>query len=264
MSGAAGGGPFSRYVALGDSSTEGLDDPYEKGPGYRGWADRLARRLADLNPDLGYANLAVRGRLTHQVHEQQLGPALALEPDLATVVAGMNDLLRPGFDLDTVAGHLEAMQLALVAAGATVVSCTYPDPSPFMPIARPVRARFLALNDALREGSARSGALLVDLGRHPAASDPRLWSVDRLHANPDGHARIAHAVAHALGLPGADGSWADPLPPVPIARRHERVAAELVWAGRYFVPWLVRRARGRSSGDGVTAKRPRLEPLGPP
>src|SRR6185295_7183943 len=36
---------FRRYVALGDSSTEGLDDPDPRG-GYRGWANRLADWIA--------------------------------------------------------------------------------------------------------------------------------------------------------------------------------------------------------------------------
>jgi len=38
---------FERYVALGDSTTEGLEDPDGRG-GYRGWADRLAERVASV------------------------------------------------------------------------------------------------------------------------------------------------------------------------------------------------------------------------
>ncbi|MCW3005044.1 MAG: putative GDSL-like lipase [Conexibacter sp.] len=82
--------PWSRYVAVGDSTSEGLDDPHPDGSGYRGWTDRLAERLAELNPHLLYANLAVRGKLARQVREEQLEPALALAPDLATVVAGIS------------------------------------------------------------------------------------------------------------------------------------------------------------------------------
>src|SRR3954466_9574620 len=91
---------FHRYVALGDSGTEGVgDEPHPDGS-ERGWADRLAAILAEKNPQLLYAHLAVRGRLTAQIHEEQLGPALALEPDLATVMAGLNDIIRPRHDLD--------------------------------------------------------------------------------------------------------------------------------------------------------------------
>jgi lysophospholipase L1-like esterase len=253
--------PYSRYVAIGDSTTEGLDDPYPGGRGYRGWADRLAGRLATLNPGLRYANLAVRGRLAGQVHAEQLPAATALEPDVATVVAGLNDALRRGFDLEATAGHLEAMIGALRHSGATVVTFTFPDPAPVMPIARLARPRLQALNERLRTIAAETGALVVDLEHQPFASDPRLWSVDRLHANSLGHERIADAIAHTLQLPGADDAWARALPAAPRRRPHQVAAAELTWSGRYFVPWLYRRARGRSSGDGVTAKRPDLAPF---
>ncbi|MBI0296471.1 SGNH/GDSL hydrolase family protein, partial [Streptomyces sp. PRKS01-29] len=93
---------YSRYVALGDSQTEGLGDGDDT-TGLRGFADRLAEHLALGNPHFTYANLAVRGRLAAQVHAEQLAPALALRPDLATVVAGVNDFLRPRFDADHVA-----------------------------------------------------------------------------------------------------------------------------------------------------------------
>jgi lysophospholipase L1-like esterase len=249
-----------RYVAIGDSTTEGLDDPYPDG-GYRGWADRLAGRLAEFEPDLAYANLAIRGRLAAQVHAEQLEPALALQPDLVTVVAGLNDTLRRGFDLAATAGHLDAMLERLRATGATVLTFTFPDPAPVMPIARLARPRLQALNARLRAGAERTGAIVLDLERHPFASDPRLWSVDRLHANTLGHARIAAGLEHALGLPGADPAWDEPLPAAARRPPHRVVAAELAWSGRYFVPWLVRRARGRSSGDGVTAKRPDLAPF---
>jgi lysophospholipase L1-like esterase len=252
---------FQRYVAIGDSTTEGLDDPYPDGRGYRGWADRLAGRLAELEPDLAYANLAIRGRLAAQVHHEQLEPALALQPDLVTVVAGLNDALRRGFVLDNTAGHLEAMLERLRATGATVLTFTFPDPAPVMPIARLARARLQALNARLRAAADRTGAIVLDLERHPFASDPRLWSVDRLHANTLGHARIAAGLEHALELPGADPAWDEPLPAVARRGPHQVVAAELAWSGRYLVPWLVRRARGRSSGDGVTAKRPDLAPF---
>ncbi len=124
--------PFSRYVALGDSQTEGVGDGDDV-TGLRGWADRLAEHMARHHSGLLYANLAVRGRLAGQVHAEQLAPALALRPDLATVVAGVNDLLRPRFDADEVAGHLEAMFAALTARGTRVATLTFPDASPHWP-----------------------------------------------------------------------------------------------------------------------------------
>ena len=250
---------FSRYVALGDSTTEGMDDPRTDGT-YRGWADRLAERLAVENPDLLYANLAVRGRRIHQVRDEQLAPALALRPDFATVVAGLNDLLRRHYDPDATAGHLEAMLRALRDQGATVLTFTLPDLSSVMPLARLVRARLFAYNEAIRVIGQRTSAIVVDIAAEPVALDPRLWSVDRLHASTLGHERIAAALAHAIGLE-PERSWVDPLPPVPPRRPHALVAAELMWAQRYFTPWVVRRLRGRSSGDGRECKRPELTPV---
>jgi lysophospholipase L1-like esterase len=248
---------YRRFVALGDSTTEGLMDLYPDG-GLRGWADRLALRLAELEPDLRYANLAVRGKLARQVRADQLEPALALEPDLLSVLAGLNDMLRKNCDVAAVAGEIEAIVVAARSAGADVLTFTLPDPVQVNPLARNAAVRLARLNAAVRELSARHGAFVVDLERHPVASDPRLWDVDRLHANPEGHRRIAAAAAHALGLPDADEAWSAAFPD-PFARRS--AVSHVVWARRYFAPWLIRRLRGRSSGDGRVAKRPQLEPV---
>lgn len=251
---------FERYVALGDSTVEGLDDPDGRG-GYRGWANRLAERIAREQGELRYANLAVRGRKTREVVDEQLETALAMKPDLAAVVAGTNDILRPAFDPEEVARDIERMQHALIEGGATVFSFTLPDLTSVMPLARPLRERIRRFARALVEASARSGAIVIDFTTHPVASDPRLWSEDRLHANSLGHARIANALAHALSLPGAGSEWAMALPARGPRGLSRALTAELLWGRRYLLPWLWRHARGRSSGDGCRPKRPRLELL---
>lgn len=87
---------FTRYVALGDSFTEGVGDPDPRHPnGLRGWADRVAEQLAARSAHFGYANLAIRGRLLGPIVDEQVDAAVALEPDLVTVYAGGNDLMRP-------------------------------------------------------------------------------------------------------------------------------------------------------------------------
>jgi lysophospholipase L1-like esterase len=251
---------FSRFVALGDSQTEGLNDGDDT-RGYRGWADRLAEQLAVSNPDLRYANLAVRGHLAGQIHADQLEPALALRPDIATVVAGMNDILRPSFDPDEVAGHLDAMFGALVGAGALVGTLTFPDVGRLMPIARPLMPRVHALNARIRTLAARHGLALADSFPYPATTDPRIWSADRLHANSTGHTLIAAAMADAFRLPGSDNSWSRPLPPLPVRTRWQAAGIELRWLTTFVSPWLGRRLLGRSSGDNRTAKRPALTPV---
>ncbi|MET8049874.1 SGNH/GDSL hydrolase family protein [Streptosporangium sp. NPDC005286] len=251
-----------RFVALGDSQTEGLGDGDDT-VGLRGWADRLAERLALHDPGVQYANLAVRGRLAAQVHREQLAPALALRPDLATVVAGVNDLLRPRFDADEVAGHLEAMFAALTAQGARVATVTFPDVARITPLARPISSRVIALNHRIRQAAHRHRVVVAETFHHPVVTDPRLWCPDRLHASPLGHERIAAAVAHALDLPGSDDSWTQPLtdPRAAVPAGWRTAAGELRWAASFLGPWLGRRLRGRSSGDGRTAKRPNLLPL---
>ncbi|WP_214105416.1 SGNH/GDSL hydrolase family protein [Acrocarpospora catenulata] len=251
---------YLRYVAVGDSQTEGLNDGDEL-TGYRGWADRLAESLAVWEPELRYANLAVRGKLAAQVRAEQTDAALALEPDLVTVAAGMNDLPRSGFSAAAVAAEVEAMLAAFTAAGARVVTFTYPDVARIAPLVRHLRPRVLDLNERIRAAAERHGVVLVDTFPYEVCTDPRLWSPDRLHANPLGHARIAAMVADALAVPGSDRSWADPLPTLPPVPAWRRARTELAWGAGFLAPWVVRRIRGRSSGDGRTAKRPDLLPV---
>lgn len=255
-------GRYGRYVAIGDSSTEGLDDPDGAGS-WHGWADRLAAQVAVASPGLQYANLAVRGRLAAQVRDEQLPRALDLRPDLATAFAGVNDLLRRSCELPAVIGHLEAMFEALTAAGATVLTITCPDASRVMPLARPLRSRIEAFNEGVRSAARRTGVRLADIAAVEAAVDPRMWSEDRLHTNALGHTRIAEALAEALDLPGANGDWRLPLPGEPHRPRHEVLRAEAVWVRRHLAPWLARRLHGRSSGDGVHPKRPTYGPVRP-
>jgi lysophospholipase L1-like esterase len=244
---------FERYVALGDSSTEGLDDPDGRGA-YRGWSRRLAARIAAAQGTLLYANLGVRGLTTRQIRDRQLEPALAMRPDLATVFSGTNDLTRRRFEPGALAGDMEAMQRALVAGGARVLTFTLPDLTPIMPLARWLAPRIRSLNEALRAAAARSGATLIDFAVYPVGVDPRLWSEDRIHANAAGHARIAAALAHALALPGSDDAWQRPLPPPAARSRWERLTGEVTWMRRHLLPWVGRGLGARASGEpGVPA-----------
>jgi len=254
---------YHRYVALGDSSTEGLEDPGSNGQ-HRGWADRFAQHVARAqDAPLLYANLAVRGRKTRHLLEEQLEPALAMCPDLATVFSGTNDVIRRSFDLDAVIADLWTLHLALLEQGATVLTLTMPDISEMVPFAKRVSPRLEAFNGAVRELCAETGTLLLDVAQHPLALDRRLWHEDRLHANAEGHRRIADGLAHVLGLPGFDGAWTDPLPPDGPRTALHNTLHEVRWVAAYLTPWMVRRLMGRSSGDGITPKRPTLRPVDP-
>lgn len=256
---------FSRYVALGDSTTEGLDDPYPGSRGgetvYRGWADRLAARLAQDNPDIRYANLAIRGRLIGKIKETQLRPALAMKPDLVSVVGGVNDLLRPKFNIDAVTAQLESMVRAFREDGATVLVMTLPDLGNSMRLARLISRRLAAYNQAIRYVAARTGATLVDMAVELELYDPRGWSEDRLHANAIGHEYLMWGAAKSLGFPDAADELAALQAGVPHQRAKGVLAAtssETVWAWTHLRPWIARRLKGSSSGDGISAKRPEL------
>lgn len=208
-----------------------------------------------------YANLAIRGRRTRQIREEQLGPALAMRPDLASVFCGTNDVIRRGFALEPVIEDIRFMQRALRDQGATVLTITMPDLSEVMPLAKAAAPKLMAFNEAVRAVSRETGTIVADLAAYPWVTDPRFWSGDRLHANTEGHRRIAAALAHALDLPGVDDSWSVPLPHRPRPHALARKAGELRWFAEHFMPWAVRHALGRSSGDGITAKRPTLTPV---
>jgi lysophospholipase L1-like esterase len=228
---------FERYVAIGDSSTEGLQDPDGAG-GYRGWANRLAERVAQAQGGLLYANLGVRGKRSREIRGEQLGLALAMKPDLATVFAGSNDILERGFDAGKLRVELRCMMSALVAGKAVVLTFTLPDLTGVMPIGRYLSPRVRAMNDTIREAAASTGARLIDFAAYPVGSDPRLWSADRFHVNSEGHARIAAALAQALGLPGTDDAWQRPMPARNAPSRWTRMAESWSWYRHHLLDHL--------------------------
>ncbi len=247
-----------RLVAIGDSTVEGVEDPGPDGV-YIGWADRFAGHLDVMHPGLLYANLAVRGETAREVRETQLRPAMDLAPDFAVVVAGVNDVLRPKLDRDALREDLCAMHAQLAATGARVLSFTMPDMTRVAPLAVVLRGRLQFLNAVTLECRERYGSIVVDLASASVASHPALWHTDRLHANSEGHRRIAAALAEALGYEVED--WRAEPPPV-LKPSLVRVAfTEAAWAGSHLLPWAWDHLRGQSSGDGVTCKRPNLLPV---
>lgn len=250
---------WQRYVAVGDSFTEGIGDPRPDGRD-RGWADRVAETLAEAEPGLTYANLAIRGRKVHQIVAEQVPQAVALQPDLVSFAGGVNDALRRHWNLTELAAHLENGIAALAGTGAQVVIVTYGRPSHRSRLMGVVEGRLAEYRDATYDVAARYDAKVVDFWDHTVFDDPRFWSEDRLHLNPVGHQRVALAVLETLGQPVGQ-SWQAPLPVVRAPSPLQRAGRNAAWAGKHFAPWIGRRFTGRSSGDGVTAKRPECTPV---
>jgi lysophospholipase L1-like esterase len=249
-----------RLVSLGDSFTEGVGDDDPAAPnGVRGWADRVAEQLAAREPDFRYANLAIRGKLLGQVLAEQLEPALAMAPDLVTLYAGGNDLMRPKVDIDGLMAGYETAVGGWRAPGARLVLFTGVDGVEDA-LFRKIRGRVAIYNEHVRGIAARHGALLVDMWAMRQLRDRRLWAPDRLHLNPLGHAEVAIA---ALAVLGVDHPLAaTELGPRDVLSPAQRRAQNLRWAQEHALPWVRRRLRGESSGDTLTAKRPALAPVG--
>lgn len=259
---------MTRFVCLGDSFTEGMSDDSRPDGRYLGWADRVAAGLAAADlprfpAPIEYANLAVRGKLLRQVLAEQLPRALDLAPDLVTFHAGPNDVLRPGTDLDDLARRYGGAVAQLAETGATVVlftSLTRAGGSGRF--ADRLEARFAAFNRRIRKVAARHDCVLVDDEAVSALTDRRFWALDRLHLNADGHRRVAAHALYRLGvddpqiLGGPAGWWERPLPPAPPVSRGAALAADAHWARVHFLPWIGRRVRRVSSGDGLAAKDP--------
>lgn len=257
---------WRRYVAIGDSFTEGMSDPDPQQPqAYRGWADRLAGFLArhahDSGRSLDYANLAIRGRLISDIAGRQTDEALALRPDLVSIVGGANDCLRPSVDTDDVAHQLEQAVARLRATGADVLMATPGDPG-WAPIMKHTRGRFAVHTANIWGIAQRHGATVVDMWTMPALRDVRMWAPDRIHLSSEGHRRVAAQAAWSLGLdPAVD--WSTPLAPLPEPGRWEQARGHARWTQTYVGPWVQRRLTGRSSGDTVEAKRAQPDPVDP-
>jgi len=267
------------FVAIGDSFTEGLNDA-APGGGFRGWADRLAGLLAAEYPGLRYANLAVRGKLLRQIVAEQVPAAATLAPGLVSVAGGGNDILRPGADPDVLAELFDAAVARLRASGAQVLMFTGFDPVA-VPVLRLLRGRIGTYNMHLRGIADARGCYLVDLWSMRFLRSASAWSPDRLHLTAQSHQRVALRACEVLGVPVSD-DWRAPLAADEVAAGPASVLpgtlsaamargawlaarrADARWAKDYLAPWVSRRLHGTSSGDGVSAKRPFLEPVPPP
>ncbi|MDY7088964.1 MAG: SGNH/GDSL hydrolase family protein [Actinomycetota bacterium] len=250
---------YRSFVAMGDSFTEGLNDAYPDGS-FRGWADLVAARLAvDSGPDFGYANLAIRGKVMHEIIEEQLEPTLAMRPDLVSIAAGGNDALRVRVDPYALVRQLDGVVRRLRESGAEVILFRFADVTVHLPAILGRRAA--VLNDGASMLAARYDAHLVDLFGDNAFHHPHMWAPDRLHLSPAGHRRTAGHVLNVLGV-GVNEDWML-VPPAPeptpwlLAR-----GADLRWAREHLAPWVGRHLRGQSSGDSITPKRPGLAPIG--
>ncbi|MFC5995397.1 SGNH/GDSL hydrolase family protein [Pseudonocardia hispaniensis] len=249
------------YIAIGDSFTEGLDDWRPDGSP-RGWADRVAERLAVDRPGFAYANLAVRGKLLDQVVAEQIPVAEQLRPDLITFCAGGNDIIGFQCDTDDLAARFDAALARLVATGAEVLIFTGFDLGRMHLLLRRLRGRVACFNEMMRASAERHGCKVVDLWAMDVLADPRAWSHDRLHLNPEAHERVCLRVLEVLGEP-VPADWRTPWPAAEKIPWRARQQADLRWVREHVMPYVHRRLRGTHTGKDYLPKRPELVPLLP-
>jgi lysophospholipase L1-like esterase len=232
------------------------------GVGRPGRRSAGATAHADNRP-FEYANLAIRGRLLGQIANEQVPAALELTPDLVSIVGGGNDVLRPGVDVDAVTRLLDDAVGRLAASGATVLMATSYDPRHAALVRR---TRGLAAIFAANVWSIarRHDAFVIDLWGMSSLQDPRLWAHDRIHLTDEGHRRVAAQALDVLGVSTSNADWATPLEPPPPRSRQQAWREDAAWVREHVVPWVGRRLRGRSSGDGLPPKRPTPTPIARP
>ena len=240
-----------RFVAIGDSFTEGLGDARPDGT-LRGWADLVAAGLAaGEQRTIQYANLAIRGRLLEPIVTDQLEAALALSPrpTLLSLNGGGNDMMRAGGDMTRLAALTERALRRCAEAGVRVVLLSGADPSGRLPFGGLMRRRGDALTAAVAGFADRyDNVVFVNVFHDEEIRRAGYWSPDRLHLNSAGHRRVAALVLDALGYP-AEAHVIDPR-----TAESRRMVAEARYYRQYVLPWMNRRLRGRSSGDNRTGK----------
>jgi lysophospholipase L1-like esterase len=246
---------WTSFVALGDSFTEGVAD-LGVNNSYLGWADRLAAKLSDAYctqaQPLLYANLAIRGRVLTQIVNEQLPRALELNPGLVSFAGGVNDAMRGSFDLDVKATELEFAVRELRSAGQDVLLFAFGNPARNSKVLGLISERFAGLRSATLAIASAYDCYLVDFWDLEIFDDPGIWDADRLHLNPRGHALVADAAMQALGWGDAD--WSTPTGEIVESALPARMIGHASWAKNHGWPWLSRRLRGVSSGDGISPK----------
>lgn len=252
-------GGWRSFMAVGDSFTEGLDDWHADGSP-RGWADRVAEHIGADRGGFRYANLAVRGKLLDQIVEDQVPVVERVHPDLVSFCAGGNDIIRFQCDVDDLAARFDAGLARVAATGADVLVFTGFDLGRMHPLIRRLRGRVACFNESMRVSAERHGARVVDLWGMAPLADPRAWGPDRLHLRPDAHRRVALRVLETLGEPVTE-DWRLPLPDGAPAPWRDRQLDDLRWMRDFALPFVRRRLRGRTTGDGFLPKRPDLLPL---
>jgi lysophospholipase L1-like esterase len=247
---------YVRFVALGDSASCGVGDPTPGG--WRGWARILADAIA-VDHHVSFCKLAVTGATVADVRNTQLQEALDHRPVIASLVVGLNDVMRSSWDPDQIREDLLHCAGELARQGALVVTVRFHDHTRVLGLpallAGPMRRRIQFLNEIYDEVHERYGALRLDLSADPVIYSRDLWAADRLHPSELGHRRLARLVGRLLadeglefGLPTMTCTSERPTLRDTARTMVVEVAPWISRRVRDLAPWAAHRALGRARG----------------
>jgi len=191
---------WKHFVALGDSFTEGIGDEVE-GTELKSWVDHFANLHT---PELQYTNLAKRGLVSQEIRVTQLEKAIALQPDLVSLIAGANDILKGRWNYNEYKNDMELMVDRIHKSGAAIIIASLPDFTVRLPLPieqqHVVREQLLEANEIIQSLSNEYKLYHIDCWNHPMAKDNTFWSKDLIHPNSRGYQVIAETIFNRLSV----------------------------------------------------------------
>ncbi|MDA1932902.1 SGNH/GDSL hydrolase family protein [Bacillus cereus] len=189
---------WKRFVAIGDSFTEGIGDEVE-GIALKSWVDHFVQLC---EKDIEYANFAKRGLVTEEIRLQQLEKALTFNPDLVSLIAGANDVLKGRWNHDVYKNDMEFMIDTLSKAGADIIIANLPNFTVRLPFAsekkQEIKEQLLEANEVIHSLSREYKLHHVDFWNHHLVNDNTLWSKDLIHPNSKGYVKVAELIFSSL------------------------------------------------------------------
>ena len=198
---AAADGPL-RYVAMGDSYTEGTGLGADKG-----WPNQLMDFLQerDVRAELT-ANLGRNGFSCQEVVQVQLPKLVELRPDFVTLQVGVNDWVRKKGEQEFAECYsFLVASLEKILPDKRILLITIPDFS-----VTPQGARF-GRREAIAAGLTRFNAIIVEVARRRGVQtvdvfdlsremgkDPQLMAADGLHPSAEEYRRWVERIGPAV------------------------------------------------------------------
>jgi lysophospholipase L1-like esterase len=234
---------MTTFAALGDSITDGATSTVNAN---KSWPSQLAERLAANSASAIATSILSShipppaGACASQIEREQLPRALGLRPDIASVIFGINDTLRPGFDPELIERSAAHTVGALRAAGAEVLTMRLPDAGRMLglpvALARPLARRTQLVNSVL---DAVAGALAACISTRRLAGTTTgtcgLSTGCTRRARSSDDRRSFHALwrpRHQLG----------PAPDAEPANQPPSRLAEFGWMATKGTAWVLRRS----------------------